>query len=55
MYGKIVEVIKKYQFEQMYDIFIKRNLQRYWRYAIYFSLIASNILQLLPKLVYVML
>jgi hypothetical protein len=55
MYDKIVEVIKKYQIEQMCHMFIKRNLQGYWRYAIYFSLIASNILQLFTKLVYVML
>ena len=46
MYGKIVEVIEKYQIEQMCDIFIKRNLQRFWRYLIYFSLTASKTLQL---------
>ena len=55
MDGKIVEVIEKYQTEQICDIFIKRNLQIFCRYAIYFSLTASNILQLLTKLVYGML
>ena len=52
MDDKIVEVIEKYQTEQICDIFIKRNLQIFCRYAIYFSLTASNILQLLTKLVY---